>query len=379
MIEYLQKNNRGVSFIKISKSFLFLLLFIVLLVGCTERNNPVTTKISKTTNLSKGNGSTEPYLTGTIIDFWNKSDWSVAKWREHMREMKESGLTTLIIQFTAYNEYLWCYAPNSYSTVIFDHTLPRFLQAADEENNADEDYNQIDVYIGLYFNDSIWNNPSDTSTLQLHATRSKNLASKIWEQYQGYCSFKGWYISQEPAPADYNTDTKFNNLKNMLINPIAQHCKNISGGMPVAISTFFNMQNGTTTLDLLHFMNKIGGCELDVILLQDGTGALSSNGLPHCTINDINSYFNDANWGLYGETPKYTGDFWAITETFTTSSTPETFNNVKSKLGKVNGLVTKIVSFQFFKDMSKDSPHTGTNQAKADTLRTNYESYYEAW
>ena len=148
-----------------------------------------------------------------------------------MKEMKEIGIETLIIQFSSYNESIWCNSENNYSSGKFINALPNLLEAAKMNN--------IGVYVGLYFNEEYWANTTNHETLSIHAQRSKDLANDIWEQYGDNTSFIGWYISHEPAPYYYNNEEKFNILKNNLVNPIANHCKAISN-KPVAIAPFFN-------------------------------------------------------------------------------------------------------------------------------------------
>lgn len=364
----------------LNQPMLFSLFFSILLfVGCKQYIEPDAkvkdveqiAQKEETSNSSArhGKGYTQPYLTGTFVDFWYKSNWSQAQWNAHLAEMQLVGVQTLIVQFSAYGNYIWCNSSNNYSTELYPNALPRLLQAANQYG--------MKVYVGLYFNENFWSNTQNTSLLQLHANRSKQLATNIWNQYGSNTSFAGWYISHEPAPYYFNTASKFNTFKNNLVNPIANHCKNISG-KPVAIAAFFN-ESLSTSIDLLYFMNRLGGCNLDVIMLQDGTGASEDGVTPHVSIGNLQGYFNNANWGLYGESPVFHGEFWADVETFKPNTSPETFNIIVQKFNIVDAYVTKIVTFQYYKDMGIDSPHTGANQVAADALRNQYRQYYFDW
>lgn len=355
-------------------TLIFLFLNAIIIVSCTEKDNQQivdqeivgTEKTSNSAMLTLGPGCTDPYLSGTFVDFWNKSTWSQTQWNDYMDEMLLVGVETVIVQFTAYNQYVWCNSSNSYSTEAYANALPRLLTAASNTG--------IEVYVGLYFNDEFWSNTTNTSILNTHANRSKELATEIWNQYGSYSSFAGWYISHEPAPYYYDTTLKFNIFKNNLVNAVSNHCDSISN-KPVAIAAFFN-ESLSSSNDLLYFMNRLGGCNLDVIMLQDGTGASENGTTPHCAIGNVATYFNDAKWGLYGESPVFGGDFWSDTETFKPDGSPETFTKVEQKLNIVDAYVTKIVTFQYFLDMGIDSPHTGSNQIAADSLRSQYRTYY---
>ena len=310
--------------------------------------------VEKDTLIVKGQGSTTPYFTGTFIDFWNKEIWTDNQWTAHLNEMKEIGIKTLFVQFTAYNDYLWTDSNSDYSSSIYKDVLYNLLNAA---NKAD-----MNVFVGLYFNENYWNNTTNSSELNLQAQRSIDLADDIWLRLKNNKSFAGWYISQEGAPYYYGTEEKFNLLKNKLINPIATHCKMISD-KPVSTTVFFN--NTITTVNKFKtFMKRMATCDLDLIMIQDGIG------VGHCGFDDLDKYFEVANEGLFAE-GGFKGALWADVETFTTNNTPESFDNLKEKLTILSPYVRNMVIFQYYNDMSPSGP--GGLQAKE--LRDAYLNY----
>jgi hypothetical protein len=155
--------------------------------GCADKSgNTEKSIITDTTNiesLNMGKGSTTPFIKGTFIFFGGKDNWDFDKWDAHMKEMKEIGIETLIIQYSAYNESLWCNSENNYSTSKHVNVLGGLLKAAS--------INHMDVYVGLYFNEEFWLNTNDKRILNVHAQRSINLAKDIWDQYKNYTYFKG--------------------------------------------------------------------------------------------------------------------------------------------------------------------------------------------
>ncbi len=344
----------GSSFIK-SFLFLSLILMSVVIMGCKKNIPDDQPDIPAAIDtLVPGNGTTSPYIKATFIDFWHKENWDVLQWSSHMQEMKEIGIKTLIIQFTAYNKTIWCSSPNDYSENIYKNALDNLFRAAE--------MNEMGVYVGLYFDEEFWNTTNDAATLKKHAKRCNNLADDIWKQFKSNRAFAGWYIPHEGAPYYYDTDAKFSIIKNNLINSVSNHCKSLCD-KPVAMSAFFN-HNLSSTSVFKHFMKNMGGCNLDLILLQDGIG------VGHCNLSDMEGYFKAANDGLYADA-QYQGAFWADIEVFTTQDKPEDIDVVIQKLNIAKDYVSKIAIFQYYAYMCP----TGTNGANAAKLRNDYLDY----
>ncbi len=347
----------------------FVLLFFIIVVGCSESNEipddnglepkPETKEIDYS-YLPMGNGTTTPYMQGTFIDFWGKVNWSPADWDLHMKQMKETGIKTLIVQFTAYGDNVFFSSKNSYSSKIYPNALPNLLDAAQKNN--------IGVYVGLYFNDEYWNNSTSAAILRTHADRSKDLANEIWTNYSSKLSLKGWYITHEPAPFYYQNSSELNLLKNVLVNPIADYCRKISG-KPVSMSVFFNASL-TQISTFKTFMSGLANCKLDLLILQDGIG------VHHASLENIEEYYKVANESLY-VTNSFNGAFWADIETFietpkgSSKYLPENFNIIKEKFLIVDSYVSSIVTFQYHSDMNP----TGPNGAEAQKLRDEYLNY----
>ena len=311
-------------------------------------------------NLELGKGSTSPLMKGTFVTFWNKANWNSIDWESHMKEMHEIGIKTLVVQFTAYENNIWTESSNTYSTVKYPRVLGLLLDAAEKYN--------MGVFVGLYFSENYWQNATDSPTINIHTQRSKEIASEIWEAHKSKDSFKGWYISHEPASYYYRTSEDFKFLKNQLINPIADHCKSLSG-KPVSIAPFFNYK--LTDVDTFSsFMTSLGSSNIDLIILQDGIGVF------HCDLESLESYFAAANKSLY-EIGDFKGAFWADIETFkftdtvTETMNPESIEVIVKKLSIVAPHVSNIVTFQYYNDMCAKNP----NGKLAEKLRNDYIKY----
>lgn len=293
-------------------------------------------------------------LTGSFIDFWGKGDWSQAHWESQFQEMKDIGMNTAIIQFTAFEEYTWFNSANTFANTKFPNALSRLLTAAVKK--------QMEVYIGLYFSNEYWQHQTDIAWLTLHADRCKQIAAEIQAQFGSKTAFKGWYIPHEPEPYAYNSPALVASFRDNFVNRISNYLHTLNS-KPVAIAAFFNSQL-TTSNQLLYFMKELGKCNLQVIMLQDGVG------VNHVSLADLQQYYNDADWGLYNEGSGYTGQFWTDLETFQTPQAPASIDRIKTQLEIELAMphITKAVSFQYYSDMC---PGGGFGTAAAK-LRTDY-------
>lgn len=354
----------NISFVfKINATFIVFALFLFL--GCQNKSydpveeSPNSAEAEGFDNidlsyLPLGKGSTTPYMKGTFIDFWYKSNWTSSDWDNHMAEMQEIGIETLIVQFAAYEDNIWIESSENYSYAKEHPNALGFLLEAAKKHN-------IGVYVGLYFSEEYWENATNTSTLYAHSQRSKDLATKIWSVHKDNDSFKGWYISHEPARYYYQTHDDLMILTNDLINPIADHCKSISG-KPVSISAFFNY-NLTDIDQFSTFISGLGASNVELIILQDGIG------VDHCDLASIESYYAAANKALY-EDNDFKGAFWADIETFKNDN-PESIDVIIEKFTSVSPYVSFIATFQYFADMSPKGPKSNLSKK----LRDDYQKY----
>ena len=91
-------------------------------------------------------------LTGTFLQLFGKDNWSEAQWDEFLTEIKDVGMNTLIVQYTAfknaYNNITWFNSANTFTATKSKHTLERVLASAQRKG--------IEVHIGLHFDDTYW-------------------------------------------------------------------------------------------------------------------------------------------------------------------------------------------------------------------------------
>ena len=341
------------------KSLLFILFSIFSLVACKKENNEeIVCEYPQQT--------TPKALTGTFVQLFGKDNWSEAQWDEFLTEIKDLGMNTLIVQYTAfknaYNNITWFNSANTFTATKSKHTLERVLASAQRKG--------IEVHIGLHFDDTYWYHQTDVVWLQTQANYCIAIAEEIQAQFGTHVAFKGWYIPHEPEPNAYNTDEKVRLFREHFVDRISNRLHQLNN-KPVSIAAFWNSSLSTPE-QLQHFMAELSKSNLQIVMLQDGVGA------QHVTLNRLANYYEAAQRGLFEENKNYKGVFWSDLETFASPNGeypfhPATFDRVKQQLETALSIpkVSKIVSFHYFDDMSTKSPH----KAKADALREAYKNY----
>lgn len=349
----------------------FILSSFLLLTACSKATSdnqlPMPKKEEGQPSPSKEQPSSkETFLTGTFLQLFGKDDWSPSQWEQYLLELKELRIHTLIVQYTAfknaYNDITWFDSANTFTTQKSRLTLARVLEAAQRQG--------VEVHIGLHFDDSYWQHQTDRAWLELNAQRCIALAKELHTQFGNHPAFKGWYIPHEPEPYAYGSDEKIALFREVLVNPIADSIHQWDR-KPISIAAFWNSAL-TSPNQLQHFMAELAKSHLQIIMLQDGVGA------KHVTLDQLGTYYQSAQKGLFEENKNYKGAFWTDLETFYSPTgeypfTPASFDRVKQQLTIETALpkVSKAVSFQYYDDMSTLSPH----KAQAQALREAYKKW----
>ena len=342
------------------KISLFIILSVMFFLSCNRDNNTPNPELPPPPPLE------QKILTGTFVQLFGKDNWSEAQWDEFFTEIKDLGMNTLIVQYTAFknasNNITWFNSANTFTATKSKHTLERVLASAQRKG--------IEVHIGLHFDDTYWQHQTDVAWLQTQANYCITIAEEIQAQFGRHTAFKGWYIPHEPEPNAYNTDEKVRLFREQFVDRISNRLHQLNN-KPVSIAAFWNSSLSTPE-QLQHFMAELSKSNLQIIMLQDGVGA------QHVTFNRLANYYEAAQRGLFEENKNYKGVFWSDLETFASPNgeypfEPATFDRVKQQLETALSIpkVSKIVSFQYFDDMSTKSPH----KAKADALREAYKDY----
>ena len=342
------------------KLFLFIILSVMFFLSCSRDNNTPNPELPAPPPLER------KILTGTFIQLFGKDNWSEAQWDELLTEIKDVGMNTLIVQYTAfknsYNNITWFNSANTFTATKSKNTLQQLLASASRKG--------IEVHIGLHFDDTYWDHQADVAWLQTQANYCIVIAEEIQAQFGTNSAFKGWYIPHEPEPNAYNTDEKVRLFREHFVDRISNRLHQLNN-KPVSIAAFWN-SSLSTPQQLQHFMAELSKSNLQIVMLQDGVGA------QHVTLERLASYYEAAQRGLFEENKNYKGIFWSDLETFASPNgkypyQPASFDRVKQQLLTARSIpkVSKIVSFHYFDDMSTKSPH----KAQADVLREAYKKF----
>ncbi|MDO4880840.1 MAG: DUF4434 domain-containing protein [Capnocytophaga sp.] len=336
-----------------------LFCLIVFAIACKKNEENLTEKNEEKTISSPLD---KEILTGTFIQLFGKNDWTELQWDNFFSEIKELGMNTLIVQYTAfknsYNDITWFDSANTFTAQKSKNTLSRLLSVAQQKG--------IEVHIGLYFDETYWQNQTNEEWLRLHAQHCIAIAQEINTQFGKNSAFKGWYIPHEPEPYAYNSDEKMKLFRDKFINTISDALHQWSD-KPVSIAAFWN-SSLSSPKQLQHFMAELSKSNLQIIMLQDGVGA------GHVNLEQLAEYYQSAEKGIFIENPNYKGVFWTDLETFAYTPNPPfppaDFERVKQQLSIELSIpkVSKAVSFHYYDDMSSWSP----SQAQANLLREKY-------
>jgi hypothetical protein len=281
-------------------------------------------------------------LSGSFVDFSGKRNWSQEQWESQFQEMKDIGMNTAIIQFISYNDTTWFNSVNDFTAVKCPEALPKLLAAA---NNK-----QMDILMGLYFDESYWQNQTNVEWLRLHASRCVLIAEELNTQFGKDPALKGWYIPHEPEPNAYHSKELTSSFNENLINPISDKLHSFDA-KPVSIAAFFNHEL-TSTAQLRDFMTELCRSNLQIIMLQDGIG------VNHVSLDKVRQYYTEAGRGLY-ENTNYKGEYWTDLETFSFAPQgPVTIDRIKKQLQEELSVpyISKGITFQYYQDMCPAGP-----------------------
>jgi len=332
------------------KKFIYFISVILLISGnaCSQSHK----KELKPENTQVGGSKNT--LSGSFVDFSGKCNWSQQKWESQFQEMKDIGMNTAIIQYISYNDTTWFNSDNNFTGIKCPDALPNLLAAANHK--------QMNIIIGLYFDEEYWKNQTNVEWMHLHADRCIYVAKELNGRFGKNPAFKGWYIPHEPEPNAYHSKELTASLNDNLINRISDKLHSFDP-KPVSIAAFFNSEL-TSPTQLKDFMCDLCKGNLQIIMLQDGIG------VNHVSLEKVGLYYSEAARGLY-ENSSYRGQFWTDLETFSFAPQgPVTINRIRKQLQTEFSVpyLTKAVTFQYYQDMCP----TGPGGTSAGKLRNEY-------
>ncbi len=308
---------------------------------------------------------TWPCVTGTFVQPGAFMSYSVKNWATHFNGLKEVGIDTFIIQWTAetpYGKFLNIYYPselakaNKASTFSDCSTfLPRVLEAAKQTG--------MKVFVGLNLSDEWWSFAcTNDDWNKTESSIGVQMAKEIYDLYKKDYpdELYGWYFAYEMFNGMRNQEKKAGDFLNMYLDPLTE----LDSSMPLMLSPFVTKSGGdakkageewTKVFEVANFRDG------DIFCCQDAVGA------GHITIDLLDGYFAALKKAVDTEPGLR---FWANSENFVISDyTPADVNRFVRQMKIAEPYVEGYVTFAYSHYYAKDyGGHGGYHES--------YKHYY---
>ncbi len=239
-------------------------------------------------------------LGGTFVQLNRKvSEKTVEAWRSDLAQMRQAGLRTLIVQWSA--EEKTSYFNND---LPFDEkfdTLERIFEAIGDD--------AVDVYLGLEHDPDYWTEiTARERTLRdyflVRIARNLKLQQALLSAFSQRKNWRGYYIPEEIDDKSWRSARR-SQLMGDYLKRLTWQIKKADSGREVCVSTFFR---GRTAPDVYarNLVEMTRDTGLDHVLVQDGAG----EGDP--PLKYVPKYYQALQeaWG------KGTPDLWCVVEAF---------------------------------------------------------------
>jgi hypothetical protein len=189
--------------------------------------------------MSVKSSNQEPHmkLTGTFLDEISHDiphqNWGPTEWAQDFDAMRAIGIDTVILIRSGHKRWLTypsevlmarenCHHPP------FD-LVDLFLTLAEARGMA--------FYFGTYDSGKYW----AAGEFQKEVDLNRAVVDEVWQKYGGRAAFKGWYLTQEVSRRTRGIID--------LYATMGQHCKALSGNLPVLISPWIDGSKAVSAFD----------------------------------------------------------------------------------------------------------------------------------
>lgn len=291
-------------------------------------------------------------ITGTFLDEISHDiphqNWGTKEWNDDFAHMKRMGIDTVIMIRCGYQQFLTY--PSRY---LIDHhgCFTPTLDLVQLFLDLSEKYGMT-FFFGIYDSGKYW----ETGNMSHEIDSNLFVIEEAFQKYGHHPNFGGWYLSLELSRKTKGAITS--------IAKLGDHCKSISGGLPVLISPWIDgkkaimantpaLTKKTSILISEHekeWDEIFDGIKnsIDVVAFQDG----------HVDYNELEAYLT-INKNL---ADKYAIESWTNSESFDRDMPikfmPTKFEKMLLKLeaAKKAGC-TKAITFEFSHFMSPQSAY----------------------
>jgi hypothetical protein len=167
-------------------------------------------------------------LTGTFLDEISHDiphqNWGPAEWARDFDAMRSIGIDTVILIRSGHRRWL-TYPSEVLIARENCHRPPLdlvdlFLSLAEQRGMA--------FYFGTYDSGRYWAEGAFAKEVDLN----RAVVDEVWQKYGGRAAFKGWYLTQEVSRRTKGIIDLYARM--------GQHCKALSGNLPVLISPWID-------------------------------------------------------------------------------------------------------------------------------------------
>ncbi len=294
-------------------------------------------------------------ITGTFIDDVTYdipcSNWTYEEWAKDLDNMAEVGIDTLIFARAVF--YDKCIYPSKIFPTLRDEDDDFAGFILKEAAKRD-----MTVFVGGYISNLTWNNGDWKNEI----AQNKKFIKEFVARYGDIPSFKGWYVPHE----GYD---RILNLKDTM-GGLAALYKDSTPEKKVLVSPFFRSAVTSAepftperTAEEWDYIWEKCGKDIDFCAFQDGTAPL----------DELAAYVS----AVKTVCDKHGIALWSNVETFERDVRrlyyPIPFDQLKRRIKAVEGIVEKLITFEFSHFLSPQSIYLS-----ARNLNRLYREYYGA-
>lgn len=304
-----------------------------------------------------------PVVTGTFVQLWAFSGYSVTQWENHFKKLLEVGIDTVIVQWTAttpYGEFKDCYYNTALAEdnktadyVCYSSCIYRMFEAAGTTG--------VKIFLGLNISDEWWNYTSLTTEWGVkQADIGIKIAQELYDKYYGEYteSFAGWYWPWEL----YNhMSTSMAQTAAQFINLYLDGLTAIDPSLPLMLSPFLSESATPEATEQVWntFFATASFRAGDIFCSQDSVGA------GYMPIEKLESYFAAMKNAIDNEEGLI---FWANNENFNSDYTSADISRFIQQMKITDTYVSGHVTFAYSHYYHPD---------KYPALHQKYKTYYE--
>ena len=284
-------------------------------------------------------------ITGTFIDEITfdipSSNWSHEQWTKDLDHMQEIGIDTVIFIRGGYQD------KSVFPSKVLGTTYEDDLAGLIFEETSKRDMN---VIFGLYISNGDWNRGDYATEIRIN----RDFVNEVYERYNDYPSFGGWYIPHEVTRDVLNITE--------IMSGLSAICKDKTPDKKIMMSPFFRPEFSVERhVDEWDRMFAKGGKDVDICAFQDGTAPTRLMEEYYTAMREV--------------CKKHNIEHWVNAETFERDVRnvlyPIPFGELKRRLAMHEKYAEKIITFEFSHFLSPQSIYPS-----ARNLNNLYKDYY---